>query len=603
MKLKSIFKKTPVIKPEVKETASQIKPEVPEGLLKRCNKCGKGIFTEDYKKNLYICPKCGGYLRMPAQKRIEFLTEADSFEEWDTGLSTENPLHMIGYPDKIKALQDKTKLDEAVITGKARIGENEVALMVMDGRFLMASMGEVVGEKIARGVERATKEKLPVIIFTCSGGARMQEGMTSLMQMAKTSAALKRHSDAGLLYITVLTDPTTGGVTASFAMLGDIILAEPKALIGFAGPRVIEQTIHKKLPKGFQRSEFLLKHGFIDKIVERKDMKTVLEQILTMHRLTTKHSGIVKNTGVVSEIKTDLNTVNPSSKREDVQAVSNKNAGKSRKQKLSLAQKKRAGEKTAWERVLTSREKDRPVGEDYIYGLFEEFIEFHGDRNFGDDAAICGGIAYFQGKPVTVIAQMKGKSTAENIARNFGMPEPEGYRKALRLMKQAEKFHRPIICFVDTPGAFCGMEAEERGQGEAIARNLYEMSALKTPILSVLIGEGGSGGALAMAVADEVWILENAVYSILSPEGYAAILWKDGSQAARAAKAMKLTSYDLYKAGFVEKIIPEPEGYTLDSIINVFDNLEENISIFLKNSKSMTEEERVEQRYQRFRSM
>ena len=603
MKLKSIFKKTPVIKPEVKETASQIKPEVPEGLLKRCNKCGKGIFTEDYKKNLYICPKCGGYLRMPAQKRIEFLTEADSFEEWDTGLSTENPLHMIGYPDKIKALQDKTKLDEAVITGKARIGENEVALMVMDGCFLMASMGEVVGEKIARGVERATKEKLPVIIFTCSGGARMQEGMTSLMQMAKTSAALKRHSDAGLLYITVLTDPTTGGVTASFAMLGDIILAEPKALIGFAGPRVIEQTIHKKLPKGFQRSEFLLKHGFIDKIVERKDMKTVLEQILTMHRLTTKHSGIVKNTGAVSEINTDLNTVNPSSKREDVQAVSNKNAGKSRKQKLSLAQKKRAGKKTAWERVLTSREKDRPVGEDYIYGLFEEFIEFHGDRNFGDDAAICGGIAYFQGKPVTVIAQMKGKSTAENIERNFGMPEPEGYRKALRLMKQAEKFHRPIICFVDTPGAFCGMEAEERGQGEAIARNLYEMSALKTPILSVLIGEGGSGGALAMAVADEVWILENAVYSILSPEGYAAILWKDGSQAARAAKAMKLTSYDLYKAGFVEKIIPEPEGYTLDSIINVFDNLEENISIFLKNSKSMTEEERVEQRYQRFRSM
>lgn len=584
MKLKSIFKKTPVTKPEVKETASQIKPEVPEGLLKRCNKCGKGIFTEDYKKNLYICPKCGGYLRMPAQKRIEFLTEKDSFEEWDTGLFTENPLRMIGYPDRIKVLQDKTRLDEAVITGKARIGENEVVLMVMDGRFLMASMGEVVGEKIARGVERATKERLPVVIFTCSGGARMQEGMTSLMQMAKTSAALKRHSDAGLLYITVLTDPTTGGVTASFAMLGDIILAEPKALIGFAGPRVIEQTIHKKLPKGFQRSEFLLEHGFIDKIVERKDMKTVLEQILTMHRLTTKNSEIAEVSG-------------------DVLGVLNKNTGKSRKQKLSVAQKKRAGEKTAWERVLTSREKDRPVGEDYINGLFEQFMEFHGDRNFGDDAAICGGLAYFQGQPVTVIAQMKGKNTAENIERNFGMPEPEGYRKALRLMKQAEKFHRPIICFVDTPGAFCGMEAEERGQGEAIARNLYEMSTLKTPILSVLIGEGGSGGALAMAVADEVWILENAVYSILSPEGYAAILWKDGSQAARAAKAMKLTSYDLYKAGFVEKIIQEPESYTLDSIINVFDDLEENISRFLESSKKVTEEERVEMRYQRFRSM
>ena len=534
---------------------------------------------------------------MPAQKRIAFLTEKDSFEEWDTGLTTENPLHMIGYPDRIKSLQEKTKLDEAVITGKARIGANEVALMVMDGRFLMASMGEVVGEKIARGVERATKEKLPVIIFTCSGGSRMQEGMTSLMQMAKTSAALKRHSDAGLLYITVLTDPTTGGVTASFAMLGDIILAEPKALIGFAGPRVIEQTIHKKLPKGFQRSEFLLKHGFIDKIVERKDMKTVLEKILTMHRLTAE--GVAENTGNNAVFNDgDITVTSEQEVGQTVKIVKN-----SRKQKLSATQKKRASEKTAWERVLTSREKDRPVGEDYISGLFEEFIEFHGDRNFGDDAAICGGIAYFQGQPVTVIAQMKGKSTSENIERNFGMPEPEGYRKALRLMKQAEKFHRPIICFVDTPGAFCGMEAEERGQGEAIARNLYEMTSLETPILSVLIGEGGSGGALAMAVADEVWILENAVYSILSPEGYAAILWKDGSQAARAAKAMKLTSYDLYKAGFVEKIISEPESYTLDSMMNVFDNLEENISAFLENSKKITEKERVEARYQRFRSM
>ena len=283
MKLKSIFKKTPVTKPEVKEAASKVKPEVPEGLLKRCNKCGKGIFTEDYKKNLYICPKCGGYLRMPAQKRIAFLTEKDSFEEWDTGLTTENPLHMIGYPDRIKSLQEKTKLDEAVITGKARIGANEVALMVMDGRFLMASMGEVVGEKIARGVERATKEKLPVIIFTCSGGARMQEGIISLMQMAKTSAAVKKHSEAGLLYIAVPTDPTTGGVTASFASLGDIIISEPKTLIGFAGRRVIEGTIKQKLPEEFQSAEFLLEHGFVDMIVHRKAMKNVLAKLLRYH--------------------------------------------------------------------------------------------------------------------------------------------------------------------------------------------------------------------------------------------------------------------------------------------------------------------------------
>ena len=597
MKLKSIFKKTPVTKPEVKEAASKVKPEVPEGLLKRCNKCGKGIFTEDYKKNLYICPKCGGYLRMPAQKRIAFLTEKDSFEEWDTGLTTENPLHMIGYPDRIKSLQEKTKLDEAVITGKARIGANEVALMVMDGRFLMASMGEVVGEKIARGVERATKEKLPVIIFTCSGGARMQEGMTSLMQMAKTSAALKRHSDAGLLYITVLTDPTTGGVTASFAMLGDIILAEPKALIGFAGPRVIEQTIHKKLPKGFQRSEFLLKHGFIDKIVERKDMKTVLEKILTMHRLTAE--GVAENTGNNAVFNDgDITVASEQEVGQTVKIVKN-----SRKQKLSATQKKRASEKTAWERVLTSREKDRPVGEDYISGLFEEFIEFHGDRNFGDDAAICGGIAYFQGQPVTVIAQMKGKSTSENIERNFGMPEPEGYRKALRLMKQAEKFHRPIICFVDTPGAFCGMEAEERGQGEAIARNLYEMSSLETPILSVLIGEGGSGGALATAVGNEVWMMENSIYSILSPEGFASILWKDSKKAKEAAEIMKLTAADLYELGIIEKVIPEYPVINENNIKRVTLYMKRMICDFMYRYIDMDKEELARQRYNRFRKM
>lgn len=590
MNLKHIFKKTPVTKQSIKETPGQRKPEVPEGLLKRCNKCGKGIFTEDYKNNFYICPKCGGYLRMPAKERIASIVEKNSFEEWDTGLISKNPLHMVGYPDRIKALQEKTGLDEAVITGKARIGDDEVVLMVMDGSFLMASMGAVVGEKIARGVERATKERLPIIIFTCSGGARMQEGMTSLMQMAKTSAALKKHSEAGLLYITVLTDPTTGGVTASFAMLGDIILAEPKALIGFAGPRVIEQTIKKKLKKGFQRSEFLLEHGFVDKIVERKEMKEVLEQILTMHRMRAQKEDARKVQKQIEEVL-EKNQENTGSTE------------KNRKRELTYTQKKRAGEKSAWERVLLSRQKGRPVGEDYIEGLFCDFMEFHGDRNFGDDPAICGGIAYFQGKPVTVIVQMKGKNTQENIKRNFGMPQPEGYRKALRLMKQAEKFHRPIICFVDTPGAFCGPEAEERGQGQAIANNLYEMSNLKTPILSIFIGEGGSGGALAMAVADEVWILENAVYSILSPEGYSAILWKDASKAPRAAKVMKLTSYDLYKDGFVEKIIPEPKSYTIESTFAVFDTLEEQLEEFLKKSSKLREQERIEKRYQRFRGM
>ena len=215
---------------------------------------------------------------------------------------------------------------------------------------------------------------------------------------------------------------------------------------------------------------------------------------------------------------------------------------------------------SSWEKVNIARHKDRPTGSYYIKNIFDDFIELHGDRNFGDDAAIIGGIGYLNKVPVTVIAITKGANTKENIKRNFGMPKPEGYRKALRLMKQAEKFHRPVICFIDTPGAFCGVEAEERGQGEAIARNLMEMSRLKTPIISVLMGEGGSGGALALAVCDKVLMLEHAIYSILSPEGFASILWKDGSKAKEAAEVMKITAQDLYQFKIIDKIVKEPYG-------------------------------------------
>ena len=563
MKLQNMFKK-------IKKTGSsqkEKKPEVPQGLLKKCNKCGAAIFTEDVKRAGYICPKCHGYFRVHAWERIRMTVDEDTFEEWDAQMDFVNPLQFKGYESKVKTLKEKTGLDEAVLTGKGMIQGNPVAIAVCDGRFLMASMGEIVGEKITRAVERATREHLPVVIFACSGGARMQEGIVSLMQMAKTAAALKRHSQAGLLYVSVLTDPTTGGVTASFAMLGDVILAEPQALIGFAGPRVIEQTIGEKLPKGFQRSEFLLEHGFIDRIVERNEMKQVLGAILSMH-------SVPKECQKTDEIQ---------------EVLENKNEFGNRK--------------TPWERVQISREKDRPVGQDYLKQLFPDFIEFHGDRTFGDDKAVVGGIARFRGCPVTVIVQSKGKSTKENLERHFGMPSPEGYRKALRLMKQAEKFQRPVLCFVDTPGAFCGVEAEERGQGEAIARNLFEMAVLTVPVLSVVIGEGGSGGALAMAVANEVWMMENAIYSILSPEGFAAILWKDSTRAKEAAEVMKLTAIDLKELGIIEQIIPEPEGYTVENMQPVTADLGEKIEVFLKKWKQCVGEEIVEQRYQRFRNM
>lgn len=562
MKLQNMFKKNRKSYIPLKSE----RPEVPEGLLKKCNKCGAAILTEEVKSAGYICPKCQGYFRVHAYERIRMTVDEDSFEEWEKDMEFVNPLEFRGYEEKVKSLKEKTGLSEAVVTGKASIEGNPAVIAVCDGRFLMASMGQVVGEKITRAVERATKEQLPVIIFACSGGARMQEGIVSLMQMAKTAAALKQHSDAGLLYVSVLTDPTTGGVTASFAMLGDVILAEPKALIGFAGPRVIEQTIGEKLPKGFQRSEFLLEHGFIDRIVERKETRTVLGNILQMHH-TAQNPVIQKPVQTVEK------------ERQSVQA------------------------KDAWERVTISRKNDRPVGQDYIRILFSDFLEFHGDRCYGDDTAIIGGIARFAGIPVTVIAQAKGKSTKENVAHHFGMPSPEGYRKALRLMKQAEKFKRPILLFVDTPGAFCGIEAEERGQGEAIARNLFEMSSMKVPILSVVIGEGGSGGALALAVADEVWMLENAIYSVLSPEGFASILWKDSKRASEAAAVMKLTAADLKKLGVIEAVIAEPEVYTEETMQSVVFVLQKKITEFLDTHCNFSPEELAAQRYERFRKM
>lgn len=548
-------------------------PSIPEGLWRKCNKCGQPIYVEDVKNNYYVCPKCGGYFRVHAYRRIEMLTDVGTFEEWNKEMPFSNPLDFPNYEKKVEAAREKSGLNEAIVIGKAKIDGNPAVVGVCDARFIMSSMGHVVGEKITEAVERATKEKLPVILFACSGGARMQEGIVSLMQMAKTSAALKRHHEAGQLFISVLTDPTTGGVTASFAMLGDIIIAEPGALIGFAGPRVIEQTIGQKLPEGFQRAEFLLEHGFVDMILPRKDQKHVIGQILYMHR---KHDMAVETDAVKADT-----AVNVSEAR----------------------QKKENTEKSAWDTVLLSRKADRPTALDYINAVFDEFIEFHGDRCFKDDGAIVGGIAMFHGMPVTVIGQQKGKNTKDNIRRNFGMPSPDGYRKALRLMKQAETFGRPIICFVDTPGAFCGLEAEERGQGEAIAKNLFEMSSLKVPVLSIVIGEGGSGGALAMAVANEVWMMENAIYSILSPEGFASILYKDSKKAPEAARVMKVTAADLKELELIERIIPEEEPANTDTLYRIAGYMDRSIIGFFEKYLKLSGEELAEHRYERFRRM
>lgn len=575
-----------------------INPSVPDDLLCKCKKCGGIVLIDDVRSGGYICPKCGGYFRMSAYERIKRVADEGTFLEWDRNLVGTDPLQFEGYEAKLAATRLRTHMKEAVITGRCRIGGRQTVLCVMDGRFFMASMGEAVGEKITRAVERATKLKLPVIIFACSGGARMQEGILSLMQMAKTSAAIKRHSEAGLLYISVLTDPTTGGVMASFAMLGDIILAEPGALAGFAGQRVIEQTIHQKLPKGFQRAEFLQEHGFVDRIVKREEMRQVLSDLLMLH-----HAGEENVSDNISGLQDKINKLaldnSDEGRREQLQSGK---AGADQKREPSCNAKKPTYEKTAWDRVRLAREQGRSISSDYIRELFPCFYELHGDRAGMDDPAVIAGIAMFGNMPVTIIAQEKGKNTKEQVAHNFGMCQPGGYRKAKRLLAEAEKFKRPVICFVDTPGAYCGIEAEEQGQGEAIATSISDMSALSVPVLSIIIGEGGSGGALALATANEVWMLENAMYSILSPEGFASILWKDSHRAKEAAACMKLTAEDLIKLGVIEKVFAEEEKLP-EGLPKLTAELSKEIGFFLQKYEGINPEQIKEMRYERFRKI
>ncbi len=582
MLLKDMFKKPAYIsldkEKEAVRTLNETNPSVPDGLFTKCKKCGEMVYSDDCVANLWVCPKCGSYFRIDARTRLKMVADEDSFEEWDKNLEFANPIDYPNYIEKVTNLRKTTGLDEAVITGRCTVKGRETVIGIMSTQFMMGSMGGIVGEKITRAVERATEMRLPVILFCCSGGARMQEGSISLMQMAKTAAALKRHDKEGLLYISVLTDPTTGGVTASFAMLGDIILAEPGALIGFAGPRVIKQTIGQELPEGFQRAEFLLEHGLIDNIVQRKNLKNTLASLLKMHTIPVNNR--------MEEFKNHLDEVY--SKKIDITMEEYTDE---------------SNQLTPWDKVLEARSAKRPTARDYIPYIAREFYELHGDRAFRDDGAIIGGIGMFGRQPVTVIGQQKGRTTKENIKRNFGMPYPEGYRKALRLMKQAEKFKRPIICFVDTPGAYCGIGAEERGQGEAIARNLFEMADLKVPILSVVLGEGGSGGALALAVANEVWMMENAIYSVLSPEGFASILWKDAKLAPEAAGVMKVTAGDLKEMGIIDRVLLEYPVATMDNLRRVALYMKRKMAGFLLEYGKHTEEELVSERYERFRRM
>ena len=628
------------------------------GIWRTCKHCKLTFDSASLAAGHYVCPSCGGYLRMSSAERINDLFDTGTFQEWDCVVDQSDPLQFPGYLGKLEVQRAKTGLEEGVRTGQGAIAGLKCAIGIMESTFFMGSMGSVVGEKVTRLFERATAEHLPVIIFTASGGARMQEGLVSLMQMAKTSCAIERHAAAHLPYISVITDPTTGGVTASFAMDGDIILAEPNALIGFAGQRVIRDTIRQELPEGFQTAEFALEHGLIDAIVPRQDLRATLAHILAVHLSTAgqatgcahnagDHDVLVSYRAVCDNLENGTatyNTVTYADLRPEPMSVEERavweklrgaipsslipeslRGGSSRRVERAIASgtfdaeagtslevgacaapvggdaSKADQENRAWQSVQLARNVHRPTAISYIRSFVDGFVELHGDRGFADDAAIIGGIGWIGGRAVTVIGQEKGENLKERIRRNFGCPQPEGYRKALRLMRQAEKFRRPIVCLVDTQGAYCGMEAEERGQGNAIADNLVAMAGLKVPVVTVLLGEGGSGGALALAVANRVAMQEHAVYSVLSPEGFASILWKDRTRAPEAAAVMKMSAHESLELGIIDAVVPEGPAPAHENPLVAQRNVRDYVQAALDELCGMSEQELLSQRYERFR--
>jgi len=490
-----------------------------------CGGCRRMLYGKRFQRAGRVCPECGRHAPLTAPERLESLLDTGSARLLEVDMPEHDPLEFTDskpYRQRLAAARATTGLNEAVLCARGRIGGNPVVVAAMDFRFLGGSLGSNVGEAVTHAAEVALRERTPLLIVTASGGARMQEGIISLMQMAKTSQALGQLDEAGILTVSLITDPTFGGVAASYATSTDVIIAEPGARLGFAGPRVIEQTIKQTLPDGFQTAEFLLEHGVVDMIRPRAELRVTLAKLLSVasrQREGVPHQPV---TGALVTEPAELPARDP------------------------------------WDCVRAARHLGRPSTLDYIALLVEDFNELHGDRMSADCPALVAGLGRFEGVPVVVIGTQKGHTADELARRNYGMPSPAGYRKAARVMKLAAKLGLPVITLVDTAGAYPGIEAEERGQSVAIAENLKLMAGLPVPVVAVVTGEGGSGGALALAFADRVLMCANAVYSVISAEGCAAILWKDPAAAPKAAAALRVDARSLLSLGVVDGVVPEP---------------------------------------------
>lgn len=539
----------------------------------KCEACGRLVYYKDYRNNHYVCPRCGRAFIMTPKQRFNLLFDTIYWDTYNLPVSTDDPLKFVDritYQDRLSEAREETGYNDAVATADGKIDGINTTVCVMNGDFMMGSMGRAAGDAIVASIEHAIELKNPFVMVTCSGGARMQENILSLMQMARTTVAVNKLHENKLPYIVILTDPTFGGVTASFAMLGDIHIAESGARIGFAGRRVIEQNIHEKLPSNFQTADYLYEHGMVDMVVPRSELKDSLARVL---RVLTKQPGEPK----VIDVKTPKND----------------NSKKSRDM----------GKTPEYDKVLLARNENRPHFLDYISGIVSDWSYLAGDRYFGEDAAMCGGIGYWYGIPAVVIGQEKGRTIETRQKHRFGMPNPEGYRKAQRLMRLAEKFNLPLISLFDTAGAFAGGAAEERGQSQAVASTIALGLKIKTPFVAVNVGEGGSGGAIAIGTGDKVMMLENAIYSVIAPESCASILWKDNKYKAQAATALKLTARDMASLNVIDKIIAEPAGGAHTDWQTTMELLAKSVADAIKELQEMPVDELVPNRTKKFLAM
>jgi acetyl-CoA carboxylase carboxyl transferase alpha subunit/acetyl-CoA carboxylase carboxyl transferase beta subunit len=535
-----------------------------------CLGCQRTVYLPRLVRNLHVCPHCSHHHRISASDRIDILVDPGSFEATGDHLRPVDPLGFTDsrpYATRLAESQRKTGLDDAVKFGTATIGGHRVVILAMDFAFMGGSMGSVVGEAVARAAELAAATRVPIIIVTSSGGARMQEGALALMQMAKTAQAIRRLRSRDVLSVCVLADPTFGGVTASFATLPDVLIAEKGSLIGFAGPRVIAAATREELPHGFQSAEYLHRRGLLDRVESRDDIRPTLIRLLA---LTQPAPGAP----VVPFRDPAVRTSTGFARRP-----------------------------SAWDTVRLARDVARPTTLDYLSYLCDDFLELHGDRSGGDDPAIVAGLGSIDGRPAMFIGHQKGHATTELVARNFGMPHPEGYRKALRLMRLAERHRLPVVTLVDTQGAAPGVSAEDRGQAWAIAECIAGMSELAVPVVSVITGEGGSGGAIALAAGNQVLMMENAWYSVISPESCSMILYGTTSRAAAMAEALHITGPDLLQLGVVDAVIPEPADGAQTDWAAAASNLRLSVAAALQRLAGMSPEELVTDRFSRYRAL